>query len=78
MLKDELDFFIKNQKKLLKKYKNKFLVIKDQKIIDVYDNPLEAYLNTQKEYELGTFIIQRCIPGKKAYTVSIQSCVVVA
>jgi hypothetical protein len=39
----------------------------------VCDSPLTAYLNAQEKYEVGTFMIQPCIPGPSAYTVSIAT-----
>jgi len=73
MLHDELQFFIDNQKDLLKKYRNKVLVIKNQKVIASYDTPLQAYVATQLKHELGTFLIQKCEPGPDAYTVTVSS-----
>jgi len=73
MFKKELDYFISNQNKLVKKYYKKTLVIKGEDIIGIYDTPLEAYLETQKNHELGTFLIQRCEKGPEAYTVTLSS-----
>lgn len=73
MLDQELKYFIKNQKKFLEKYRGKFLVIKYNKILGVYDNELEAYTITKKTEEAGTFLIQHCVPGKEAYTHSFHS-----
>lgn len=73
MLKDELEFFITNQAELVKQYFGKILVIKNKGIIGVYDSALEAYLESQKENELGTFMIQPCENGMEAYTVTISS-----
>ena len=72
-LKRELDYFIKNQEKLVKKYEGKFLVLKDQKIIGIYATVGEAYWGAQKEHPLGTFAIQHCIPGPEAYTRVVHS-----
>lgn len=73
MLKEELDFFITNQDELVKQYAGKILVIKNKEVIGVYNNVLEAYLEAQKENELGTFMIQPCENGVEAYTVTISS-----
>lgn len=73
MLEDELDFFIANQVELVKQYDGKILVIKNKAVIGVYDNVLEAYLEAQKENELGTFMIQPCAKGPDAYTVTIST-----
>jgi hypothetical protein len=73
MLRDELQFFIANQDDLVRQYRGKVLVIKEKKIIGVYSSPLEAYIEAQKQHELGTFLIQPCEPGSEAYTVTISS-----
>lgn len=75
MLEQELKYFIKNQKKFLETYLDKYIVIKNNKIIGVYDNELEAYTKTKNTEKLGTFLIQHCIPGKEAYTHSFHSVV---
>lgn len=72
-LKSELDYFIDNQKTLAEKYTGKVLVIKDRKVIGVYENALEAYVEAQKEHRLGEFLIQPCEPGPEAFTVTISS-----
>ncbi len=73
MFKDELEFFVANQEGLVEKYRGKVLVIKGKEILGVYDTPLEAYLETQKQYEPGTFMIQPCQPGPEAYNVTLGS-----
>lgn len=73
MFEKELQYFVNNQEKFVKKHQNKFLVIMDNKIIGVYNTPLEAYLETKKSYEPGTFMIQRCVPGPQAYTITIST-----
>ena len=71
MFQTELDFFIKNQEGLVNKYQDKVLVIIGEEIVGVYDDELQAYFNAQKQYPLGTFMIQACVPGPEAYTVTI-------
>lgn len=71
-LQNELNYFIANQDRLVAEYQNKILVIKDQQIVGCYDTPLEAYLEAQKEHAPGTFMIQPCIPGPSAYTVTVN------
>lgn len=72
-LKRELDYFKVNQNELVNKYKNKFLVIKNRKIIGVFDTEIEAYTKTQKQFKLGTFLIQQCLPGEEGYTQTFHS-----
>jgi|WetSurSiteA1Bulk_404760.scaffolds.fasta_scaffold81925_2 hypothetical protein len=69
----ELKFFIANQAELVKKYRNRFLVLKGETILGVYDSAIEALTESKKHYRLGTFMIQPCIPGPEAYTITITS-----
>jgi len=72
-LQKELDFFKSNQKTLVQKYEGKFLVIKDQAVQGTYDTEIEAYDEAKKRFELGTFLIQQCLPGQESYTQTFHS-----
>jgi len=72
-LEKEFNFFVLNQDKLVKKYKGKYIVIKNNKILGAYDELSEAIKETSKHEELGTFLIQKCDPTAKAYTQHYQS-----
>ena len=61
MSKQNYDYFKQNLTELLVKYQNKYIVIKDLSVIGSYDSFDEAYENTIKTEELGTFIIQHCV-----------------
>lgn len=73
MFEKELKFFIKNQSKLVQQYSGKTLVLRGASVAAVYENPLTAYVESKKTFELGSFMIQPCLPGMDAYTVSISS-----
>lgn len=73
MFETELNYFISHQDELVKQYNGKTLVLQKEQVIGVYDTPLQAYLEAQKEHKLGTFMIQQCKPGVGAYTVTISS-----
>ena len=72
-LQIELEYFKAHQDELVKKYEGKFLVIKDQQIQDVYDTESDAYNEAKKKFDLGSFLIQQCLPGKESYTQSFYS-----
>ena len=76
MLKEEFEIYLKNQAELLKQYLGKFLVIKNQKVIGVYDSEIEAYTSTVKTQEAGTFLIQECQPGNESYTQTFRTRVI--
>jgi hypothetical protein len=60
MQEKELQYFVDNQTELFKQFPNQYLVIKDQKVIGIYDNGIDAYFEAQQEHELGSFLIQFC------------------
>jgi len=76
-LQKELEYFKANQKELVQKYEGKFIVIRNQSIQGIYNSEMEAYTEAQKKFELGTFIIQQCLPGEGVYTQSFHSRVVI-
>lgn len=63
--KNDYQFFIDSRDKLCKQYPDKFLVIKNKKILGNYNDKVTAYLETSKEHEAGTFIIQECNPDSE-------------
>lgn len=75
-LEKEFKYYLEHQEELLKEYAGKFLVIKGQKVLGVYDTEIIAYQEAQKENELGTFLIQLCSIGSDNYTQSFNSRVV--
>lgn len=72
-LKKELDYFKTHQSEFVKKYAGKFLVIKNQEIQGVYDSEIDAYTSAKRKFELGTFLIQQCLPGEESYTQTLYS-----
>lgn len=68
MLEKEFKYFLDHQDELVEKYKGKFVVIKDNEIIGVYDSEIEAVDQTRKKHKLGTFLVQECQPGTDSYS----------
>ena len=77
-LQTQLEYFKSHQDELVQKYEGKFLVIKDQKVQGVYDTEIEAYADAKKKSDLGTFLIQQCLPGQESYTQTFHSRVVLS
>jgi hypothetical protein len=77
MLKKEFQYYLDHQAELVKRYNGKFIVIKNQSVIGVYNSHLEAYNQTIETEELGTFLIQHCIPGKEGHTHTFSSQVII-
>lgn len=76
MLEKELKYYKDHQDELVSKYDGKYLVIKDEEIIGIYDTKEEAYNEPQKNHPLGTFLIQLCSPGVQDYTQTFHSRVI--
>jgi hypothetical protein len=72
-LEREFCYYIKNQNDLVKRYNGKYVVIKNEKVIGAYDDEVEAIEKTSEQHELGTFLVQKCEPGKESYTQTFHS-----
>jgi hypothetical protein len=77
MIEKEFKYYLKHQSELVKKYNGKFIVLKNGKVIGVYNSHLEAYTETVKKNELGTFLIQHCLPGADSYSQTFHSQVII-
>lgn len=73
MFATELNYFIAHQDELVAKHSGKTLVLRGETVEGVYDSPLAAYLSAKEQFTPGTFMIQPCEPGPRAYTVTISS-----
>jgi len=72
-LKKEFTYYLDHQEELVKKYKRKVLVIKNCKVIGVYNSEIEAVKETSKIHEVGTFLVQKCEPGEDSYSMTFHS-----
>ena len=77
-LEKEFKYYLEHQDELVKKYNGKFIVIRDCKVIGVFDSELEAVEKTAEKYELGTFLVQKCEAGTESYTQTYHSRVLFA
>ena len=67
-LEKEFQYYKDHQDELVEKYNGKVIVIKDCKVIGTFESEIEAVVETIKEHELGTFLVQKCEPGNENYT----------
>ncbi len=72
-LKPEFDYYLAHQEELTAKHRGKFVTIKGQKVIGVYNTELAAVRETQKEHKLGTFLVQLCEPGAASHSQTFHS-----
>ena len=76
VLEKEFKYYLENQDSLVEKYNGKVIVIKECRVIDAFDSELEAIEKTAEKHELGTFLVQKCEPGRESYTQTYHSRVV--
>jgi len=72
-LEKEFHYYLDHQDEMVAKYNGKVLVIKGEEVIGVFDDEVNAVLETAKIHPRGTFLVQRCTPGPDAYTVKFHS-----
>lgn len=72
-LKQEFEYYLANQDALVSKYRGKFIVIKDRKVIGNFTDQLTAVLETQKTHPLGTFLVQMVEPGTGSHSQTFHS-----
>ena len=75
-LEQEFEYYLKNQADLIKKHSGRYVVIKGEELIGVFDSKAEAIIETSKAHEMGTFLVQKCSPGSEAHTQTFHSRVV--
>lgn len=61
------EYYFQHQEEFNKKYNNKYIIVKDEKIYGVFDN-LEGAIQEAKKLEAGTYIIQQCAKRKEPQT----------
>ncbi len=67
----DFKWFIANQDDLVKKYNGKTLAIRNKAVLGAYNSAAEAV--TKTDLPMGEYMVQLCIPGKKAYTINIHT-----
>ena len=75
-LEKNFRYFLDNLEELVKKYNNKYIVLKDEEVVADFDTEKEAYYFANKKYEPGSYLILPCHPGRDSYTQTFHSRVV--
>lgn len=76
-LEKEFNYYRAHQQELVAKHAGKFVVIKKEKVIGVFDSEIEAIGETSRQHPLGTFLVQKCESGPESYTQTFHSRVLV-
>lgn len=61
----DFDYFLQNMGKFYEVYGRKFLAIKNLHVLGAYDTFQDAYNDTIKTEEIGTFLIQECFQNRE-------------
>ncbi|MFN8395040.1 MAG: hypothetical protein U0176_10365 [Bacteroidia bacterium] len=61
-------YYVAHQDELVRLYNGKVIVMKDE-VVGVFENEHDAYWDSVRRFEPGTFMIQLCTPGREAYTI---------
>lgn len=77
-LEKEFQYYLDNQDELVKKFKGRFIVIKDCQVVGDYDSDVQAVEEASSKYEMGTFLVQKCEPGEESYSQVFHSRVAIA
>lgn len=69
----DFEYFLENYNKFYKDYGHKFIVIRNEQVIGVYESAIDAINNTSKTHPIGTFIVQECNGDESGYTNYVSS-----
>ena len=72
-LEKAFTFYLANQDVLVQQYDGRFIAIRDDTVLGVYDSDLEAVTETQKTHPLGTFLVQKVSAGEADYSATFHS-----
>ena len=56
----DFEYYLQHKEDFRKTYPNKSLILKDQKVVGVYDTYAEAWQNASKIYDENEYHIQLC------------------
>ena len=68
-LESDFHYYLDHQEELVEQYDGRIIVIKEGRVLGVYDSQVDAIGKTvESGYELGTFLVQTVSEGSDAYT----------
>ena len=75
-LKKEFEYYLAHQDDFVRQYDGKVIVLKDAKVLGVYDDVVSAVTATQREHAIGTFLVQKVAAGSASTSQTYPSRVV--
>ena len=73
MLEGEFSYYRKHQSEFVKEHLGEFVVVRGNEVLGFYKSEAEAFEQTAKKYQPGTYLVEPCIPGTKHYTTVFNS-----
>ncbi len=64
----EFQYYLEHQEELVGLHEGKYIVIRNEAVIGVFDSELAAIQETAKKHAMGSFLVQRCELGQESYT----------
>jgi len=68
----DFNYFLENMNNFYRSYGQKFVVVKNQGVLGVYENFNKALESTLKTEEMGTFLIQECFDSREKMVCHFQ------
>lgn len=67
-LKKAFEYFVSHHDELVSKYDGRFVLIKDEEVVGDFPSDLSALQFAKSEFDDGTYLIQKVLPGEESYT----------
>ncbi len=76
--KEDFEYFLDNKEEFLAQHSGKVLAIKDKQLLGVYGDVTTALEDVLEQgHEMGSFILQKCVPGDEEEKVVFRSRVMI-
>lgn len=72
-LRQQFQYYRDNRSDFVGEYDGRVIALKDNAVLGVYDDEFIAVAETEKEHELGTFIVQRVSSDEEANAVTFYT-----
>lgn len=72
-LEKEFLYYVEYQAHLLPDHRGKYLLIRDERLVGAFETERQAIKAGMEQFELGTFLIQKCEAGEESYTQTFHS-----
>ena len=74
MLETEFRYFEDHEEELIEQYKGRFVIIRGEEVVGVFDGQEDAHKDALGRFEKGTYLIRQC--SKNSGTMTYHSRVV--